>query len=107
MLGRSIEDEMARITERGGRHAAAAWTSIAVHTSKPDEQLHTRQQVRRAYELQLDLTARTITRPCCWWHWCRQNLFDTEMLTSTSVCVCVIRSSQCLVACCLSTQRES
>lgn len=45
MLGRNIEDEMRRIAERGNQHAAAAWTSIAVHASKPEEQLQARQQV--------------------------------------------------------------
>ena len=45
MLGRSIVDEMARITERGSQHAAAAWLCIANHAVQPEEQLHARQQV--------------------------------------------------------------
>ena len=45
MLSRSIEDEMACITERGGQHAAAAWLRIANHVAAVEGQLHARQQV--------------------------------------------------------------
>ena len=44
MLGRSIEDEMARITERGSDHAAATWLRIAEHVEQAEQQLHARQQ---------------------------------------------------------------
>lgn len=45
MLGRSIDDEMGRIAARGSQHAAAAWTSIATHAVRSEEQLQARQQV--------------------------------------------------------------
>ena len=45
MLGRSTDDEMGRITQQGSQHAADAWTRIATHASKPEEQLQARQQV--------------------------------------------------------------
>ena len=44
MLGRSIEDEMVRITERGGHHTAATWLRIAEHAQQAEQQLHARQQ---------------------------------------------------------------
>lgn len=44
MLGRNIEDEMARITERGSQHAAAAWLRIANHAEQPEQQLKAHQQ---------------------------------------------------------------
>ena len=44
MLGRSIEDEMSRITERGAEHAAAAWLRIADHAEQPEQQLKALQQ---------------------------------------------------------------
>ena len=46
MLGRSVEDEMGRITERGSQHAAAAWLRIANHAEQLEQQLHANQQAR-------------------------------------------------------------
>ena len=46
MLGRSTEDEMARIAERGNQHATAAWLHIANHAEQPEQQLHAHQQAR-------------------------------------------------------------
>ena len=45
MLNRSTDDEMARITERGCQHAAAAWLRVANHAVLAEDQLHARQQV--------------------------------------------------------------
>jgi hypothetical protein len=45
MLNRSTDDEMARVTERGSQHAAAAWLRIANHAVLAEDQLHARQQV--------------------------------------------------------------
>ena len=45
MLNRSTDDEMARITERGSQHAAAAWLRVANHAVLAEDQLHARQQV--------------------------------------------------------------
>ena len=45
MLNRSTDDEMARITERGSKHAAAAWLRVANHAVLAEDQLHARQQV--------------------------------------------------------------
>lgn len=46
MLGRSMNDEMGRIAERGSQHAAAAWLRIANHAEQAEQQLHARQQAR-------------------------------------------------------------
>lgn len=46
MLGRSIEDEMTRIADRGSQQAAAAWLRIANHAEQPEQQLHAHQQAR-------------------------------------------------------------
>ena len=51
MLGRSIEDEMARITERGCEHAASAWLCIAEQAEQAEQQLHARQQARFFYNV--------------------------------------------------------
>ena len=44
MLGRSVGDEMSRITERGAEHAASAWLRIADHVEQPEQQLKAHQQ---------------------------------------------------------------
>ncbi len=49
MLNRSTDDEMARITERGSQHAAAAWLRVANHAVLAEDQLHARQQVWQYY----------------------------------------------------------
>lgn len=49
MLNRSNDDEMARITERGSQHAAAAWLRVANHAVLAEDQLHARQQVWQYY----------------------------------------------------------
>ena len=50
-LNRSTDDEMARITERGSQHAAAAWLCVANHAVLAEDRLHARQQVRQHQEL--------------------------------------------------------
>ena len=52
MLGRSVEDEMARIAERGSQHAAAAWLRVANHAEQLEQQLHAHQQARLTHAWQ-------------------------------------------------------
>ena len=44
-MGRSVDDEMARITQGGAEHAAAAWLRIAHHVTQAELQLQALRQV--------------------------------------------------------------
>ena len=75
MLSRITDDEMGRITQRGSQHAADAWTRIATHASKPEEQLQARQQVS------------VVPAGCVCTDWLI-NIRCKQSLLVTGICIC-------------------